>query len=155
MREFVELDELYPLIKEVIESGGDFRLYPRGTSMEPLIHAGRDSIILRAVDEIENGDILFYRRTNGNFVVHRLIKKHKDEYIMCGDNQTTLEYGIKREQILAKVVAYYSGEEYRSFDTPEYKKYVKKRLARFPFYRTNQKIYNFLRSVKRKLIKKG
>ena len=46
------LEEYMPLIKEVVESGGEFRLFPRGTSMLPLIRQGRDSVALVAVDTI-------------------------------------------------------------------------------------------------------
>ena len=154
MRDLVNLDELYPLIKEVIENGGEFRLYPRGTSMEPMIHAGSDSIMLGAAKEINNGDVLFYKRENGDFVVHRLIQKRGDNYTMCGDNQNVLEYGIKREQILAKVTAYYSGEEYRTLTSDEYVKYTKERISRFPFYKKSEKLYSFLIKLK-KAIKKG
>ena len=82
MRESVDLAELYPLIAEVIENGGEFRLYPRGTSMEPMLHAGDDSIMLGKAEAIDNGDILFYRRKNGDFVVHRLIEKRNGTFTM-------------------------------------------------------------------------
>lgn len=153
-REYVDLSELYPLIAEVIEKGGNFRFYPRGESMEPLLHAGRDSIVLSAVDSIEEGDVLFYRRENGAFVLHRLIEKRGNTYTMCGDHQFGLEFGVKREQILAKMTGYYTEEEYHSLDTEEYKEYTKERIGRFPFYRRNPKIYAFLKKVK-KLIKRG
>ena len=149
MREFVELNELYPLIKEVLESGGTFRFYPRGTSMEPLIHAGRDSIVLDKVDGVSVGDVLFYRRTNGQFVLHRLIEIRGDEYTMCGDNQRALEFGIKREQILARMAGYYTGEEYHSVEEEEYLAYTKKMISRFPFYRRNPTIYKLLKKIRR------
>ena len=148
MRDFVELNELYPLIKEVLDSGGTFRFYPRGTSMEPLLHAGRDSIVLDKVGDIAAGDVLFYRRKNGQFVLHRLIEIRGGTYTMCGDNQLGLEYGIKREQILAKMVGYYTGEEYHSVDEAEYLGYTKKMISRFPFSRRNPTLYKTLRKIK-------
>ena len=35
--EFHAMEEIYPLLQEVIDSGGEFRLHPRGTSMLPLL----------------------------------------------------------------------------------------------------------------------
>ncbi len=148
MRELVELDELYPLIKEVIEKGGEFRLFPRGTSMLPLLNEGEDSVMLGAADGIKAGDVLFYRRKNGAFVLHRLIEKRGETYTMCGDHQLGLEYGIEPQQVLAKMVGYYKGEVYHAIDEPQYLEYVKKQLSRFPFYRKNPTIYKTLRKIK-------
>ena len=149
MRDFVDLAELYPLIKEVIENGGEFRLYPRGTSMEPMLHQGDDSVMLGKADDIAEGDVLFYKRQNGSFVIHRLIEKRNGTFTMCGDHQVGLEYGVKPSQVLGKVVGFYKGDVYHSITEPEYLEYTKKQISRFPFYRKNPNIYSFLRKVKR------
>ena len=52
-------------IREVMDSGGEFTLYPRGTSMLPLIVQGRDSVTLVKAEEFRTGDIAFYQRENG------------------------------------------------------------------------------------------
>ena len=153
MREFVELNELYPLIKEVIESGGEFRFYPRGISMEPLLHQGDDSVVLGAVDAIKDGDVLFYQRDDGVYVLHRLIERRGGTLTMCGDHQMALEYGIRYDQILAKMVGYYKGDTYHSLDEAEYIEYTKKQITRFPLYRRNPKIYKALKKIK-KIFKK-
>ncbi|MBQ4557584.1 MAG: S24/S26 family peptidase [Clostridia bacterium] len=153
MRDAVELSELYPLIKEVIDQGGSFRLYPRGTSMEPMLHQGDDSVMLGAADAYTAGDVLFYRRKNGDFIIHRLIEKRGGTLTMCGDHQIGLEYGIEPSQVLAKVVGYYKGEVYHSMTEPEYLAYVKKKLASHPFYRRNPLIYKTLKKIKNMLKK--
>lgn len=108
-----DLKEYVPLIEEVIESGGEFRLFPRGTSMMPLLRQGKDSVILvKTINAPQKRDIIFYRRPNGQFVLHRILKHSKDDsYILCGDNQTALEYGITEEMIIAVVSAVYRGEK--------------------------------------------
>ncbi len=151
MHESFSLEELYPLIADVIASGESFRLYPRGTSMEPMLYAGRDSVLLGAVDKIEKGDVLLYRRTNGAFVLHRLIEKRDGTLTMCGDHQCDLEYGIAESQVLAKVVGYYVGDEYRALDSKEYRKFMRARVRRFPFYRRDPKLHAFLGKVKHML----
>ena len=106
------LEEYMPLIKEVVESGGEFRLFPRGTSMLPLIRQGRDSVALVAVDTIRQGDVLLYRRKDGQYVLHRLVRKDRNNALtFCGDNHFLKEPGITRNQILASVTAVYRGEK--------------------------------------------
>ena len=155
MHESFSLAELYPLIEEVIARGESFRLYPRGTSMEPMLYAGRDSVLLGAAEPIEIGDILLYRRTGGAFVLHRLIDRRRGTLTMCGDHQCELEYGITEKQVLAKVVGYYIGDTYHPMDAPEYRKYMRRMVRRFPFYRRNPHLLAFLRKIKRTIVKRS
>ena len=108
-----DLKEYVPLIEEVIESGGEFRLFPRGTSMMPLLRQGNDSVILvKCENAPKKRDIIFYKRPNGQFVLHRILKRLKDgTYILCGDNQTVLEKEITEEMIIAVVSAVFRGEK--------------------------------------------
>ena len=47
------------------------------------------------------GDIPLYRRNDGAFVLHRVVGiKENGEYIMCGDNQFLLEFGITDKNII-------------------------------------------------------
>ena len=89
-------------IREVMDSGGEFTLYPRGTSMLPLIVQGRDSVTLVKAEEFRAGDIAFYQRENGQYVLHRVIAADGETCTVCGDNQLAPEYGVKPEQIIAK-----------------------------------------------------
>lgn len=120
----LSLKELYPLIAEGLSAGGTYRFYPKGTSMLPLLTEGKDSIILSSVCDLEKGDIVLYRRENGMFVIHRIVKV-SDTFTMCGDGQFVLEKGIKESQILAKVTAIYKGEKLLTFDNKSYLFYVK------------------------------
>ena len=96
--------DIIDLIKEVLDSDGEIRIQPRGTSMLPLIVQGRDSVVLRRPPKIKKHDIIFYRRENGQFVLHRVMKKSPDgSFILLGDSQTEREYGIREEQIIAYV----------------------------------------------------
>ena len=108
-----DLAEYAPIISEVIESGGEFRLFPRGTSMLPLIRQGVDSVILiKPAEKLKKREIIFYRRDNGQFVLHRILKVSKDgTYILCGDNQTALEKQVRRDSVIASVSAVYRSEK--------------------------------------------
>ena len=70
--------ELLPLMREILQSGGEFRLFPQGTSMLPLLRQGVDSVVLRTENNIKKGDICLYQRNNGDFVLHRVVKLGQD-----------------------------------------------------------------------------
>lgn len=114
MSEF-SMEQLAPLIAEVIDDGGEFRLYPRGTSMRPLIRQGIDSVALvLPKTEPKRGDILLYQRSDGQYVLHRLMRYEKDGTLcFSGDNHKDLEYGISNEQIIATVAAVFRREKRR------------------------------------------
>ncbi|MBQ4510186.1 MAG: S24/S26 family peptidase [Clostridia bacterium] len=124
----LSMSEIWELANVVISSGGEFRLFHKGTSMMPLLRQGKDSVVLVAPNDIKKNDILLFKRANGQFVMHRAIKIKKNEYIMCGDNQYEHERGIKKENILAKVKGIYRGDVYFETDNTEYQKYVKRKL---------------------------
>ena len=124
------LEELYPILLEVIGSGGEFRLFPRGTSMKPLLREGKDSVALVAPEGYRRGDILLYRRPNGNFVLHRLMEVEKDGRLtFCGDNQSLLEKGVAPDAVIARVAAVYRGEKRISFTSLRYRLYKTSALS--------------------------
>lgn len=109
------LSEAIGVIREVLDSGGEFRLYPKGRSMLPLLKEKRDSVVLKKYetpDSVRKNDIVFYQRTGGQFVLHRVIEAEADgTYTMCGDHQLALEHGISFEQMIGVVVKIYKKDK--------------------------------------------
>ena len=79
--ETFSLTETEPIIKEVLESGGEFELYPRGTSMLPLIRQGRDSVIL--VKRPDN--IAVYATTNRRHLVKETFSSREGDEVHHAD----------------------------------------------------------------------
>lgn len=104
----VDLAQLYPLIQEILQGGGTFTLTITGSSMYPFILGKRDQVTLSpAPKRLKKNDLPLYRRRNGAFVLHRVVKVEKDgSYTMCGDHQWQKESGIRQEQIVALATAY-------------------------------------------------
>ena len=146
----ITLAEIWPVMKEVIESDGEFTFFPKGTSMLPLIRQGKDQAVLVKADEIKCGDAVFYRRDNGQFVLHRVVKIKNGEYIMCGDNQAVLEYGITSKHILAKLKAVIRDGEVIDESNKKYRKYVKSLSRR----RLAKRLRSRLSRIKNKIFKK-
>ena len=99
----VALKEIYPMIKEKIDDGGVVKLPITGISMRPLLVWGRDTVDLVKCEAPKKGDIIFYLRDNGQFVLHRIVGVNNNGYILCGDNQWVLEYGIEDRHIIGVV----------------------------------------------------
>ena len=73
-REEFSLADYDETIRIVLDSGGEFTVYPKGTSMLPLIRQGRDSVTLaKPSAPLKRGDIAFYLRDNGQYVLHRVV----------------------------------------------------------------------------------
>ena len=141
------LAEIEGVIREVIESGGEFELYPRGTSMLPLIREGRDSVMLVAPpEELSVCDIAFYKRDSGKFVLHRVVGAKDGLYTMCGDNQTWLEEGIRRDQIIAVVSSMKLDGKKVTPDDGKYQKWLKKWMN-MPYRKFRLKIAAGLRKL--------
>lgn len=149
MNNRVELNDVWPVINEVISNGGEFTFKPNGISMLPLIRPGVDTVTLVEPQNVEKNDIVLYRRDNGKFVLHRVMYVRKKDFVMRGDNQKYLEYGIRRDQILATVKAIEKDGASVDMTSDEYKKYVKS------LYRKIWKVRlrAFLSKIKHKIFK--
>ena len=75
-----------------------------GDSMSPFLIHNRDTVYLsRLTAPIKRGQMILYRRTNGQYVLHRVYRTQKDSITMVGDAQTALEPGIRPDQVMAVV----------------------------------------------------
>ena len=100
----VDLDTLYPVIADTLKNGNCFTFSPKGKSMLPLIRQGIDSVKIAPItSKLNKYDIPLYRRSNGQFVLHRIVGIRDGKYIMCGDNQHIYEYGIDDSQLIGLV----------------------------------------------------
>ena len=115
------------LIEQYIKENGEFIAIPVGTSMYPMLRNRRDSVYLVRYDGqgLEKYDLPVYKRMNGQQVMHRCLGKDENGYIMCGDNQWTLEHGIKDEQIIAVAKGFYRDEKYIPNENKGYQLYYK------------------------------
>ncbi len=91
----------YKSFRQLMDEDGYFVYTNVGTSMLPLLRAGRDIIEIRRP---ENGrrrkyDVVLYLRGD-MYILHRIVRVLPDGYIIAGDHNTFLERDINDEQIL-------------------------------------------------------
>ncbi len=102
----VRFEDIFPIIEETVAKGNQFSFCAFGISMLPFIRNGKDIVTLGPIQGIlKVNDIIFYRRENGQFVLHRIVKIHSDgKYDLCGDNQFHIEKNVASSQIIAKLI---------------------------------------------------
>lgn len=119
------LEQLLPLIEEKLGQGQSVRFMPMGVSMMPMLRQGKDSVVLSpAPKQLKKYDLPLYRRDNGKFVLHRIVKVD-DTYTCIGDNQFQLENGIRQDQVIALVSAFCRGNREISVEKLGYKIYCR------------------------------
>lgn len=122
----VRLNEIYSVMKEMLESGGTVNFNPKGTSMLPTIHNDGDRVVIKKSSEpLKKYDLPLYIRDDGQFVLHRVVGVNADgTYNMCGDNQWTIEKNVRRDQLVGVVIEINRGGKVFSADSKLYRAYV-------------------------------
>ena len=118
-----QLAELIPLIREKLAGGRCVRFSPMGVSMLPMLRQGRDSVELSAVpDRLKKYDLPLYQRDDGKFILHRIVAVG-DTYTCIGDNQFVYEPGVRHDQMIGLVTAFYRNGRKIPVDAPVYRLY--------------------------------
>lgn len=100
----ISLAELYDVMQEMLSSGGTVNFNPNGTSMLPTImNHGDRVVIVKPKSRLKKYQLPLYRRSDGSFVLHRIVRVYADTYSACGDNQWHMEHGITDKQIIGVV----------------------------------------------------
>ncbi len=144
---------LSPVMQEVIAAGGTAEITVTGNSMYPMLKHRVSKVKLAAAGSLKRGDLPLYRRRNGAFVLHRVIRVSDDGtvYTMCGDNQYILEHGIAKDQILAVMTEFSrDGKKWTSSNNPAYKIYVRIWLLVRLFKRLVHGVFNRLKRLFKK-----
>ena len=118
----IPMQELAELIEIQLKQGGRAELTVTGSSMHPLFCSRKDRVIL-ITRPVKKPDIILYRRDNGAYILHRIVRKKKDVFIVTGDNQWQLEE-VRPDQVLAVVDGWYHKGKYHTPHELWYKLYV-------------------------------
>lgn len=122
---YTELDAWMPLMRENLAAGKTVRFSPRGVSMLPMLRQGIDSVVLSPLPpKLKKYDLPLYQRDNGKYVLHRIVKVGQT-YTCIGDNQFELEEGLRHDQMIALVTAFYRGDKRVSVNALGYRLYCR------------------------------
>ena len=101
----IDNDAYFPVLIELIEQGRSVPVLISGSSMSPFLIHCRDTVIVSKPDRpFKKGDMVFYQRTNGRYVMHRIHHiNSKGELFLIGDAQTEIEGPIQPQQVFGAI----------------------------------------------------
>ena len=90
------------VLRELVEEGKEVSMLIAGSSMAPFLVHQRDYIYFKKPERnLREGDMVFFERDSGQYVMHRIWKVKSDGYYIVGDAQTEIEGPVREEQIFA------------------------------------------------------
>ena len=138
-------------IEEELALNGHGLFHTVGNSMEPLLHNRKSIVAIEAKKApLKKDDVALYRRPNGEYVLHRVMKALDGAYLIRGDNCSWQER-VPEEWIIGVMTGYFEGEQndFVSCENKKYQCYLKRIKLRKRFWY----VRIFLRKVKRKLLR--
>lgn len=114
-------------IEDVLNQHGTLIYTNVGTSMMPLLRQGRDLMVIqkKGQQRCQKFDAVLYKRpADGRYILHRILEVRKKDYIIAGDNNTFLEYGITDEDILGILTAVIRDGKQVPVTDSNYQRYV-------------------------------
>lgn len=121
----------------------------KGISMEPMLKQDRDLLIVESGKEVHLMDVVLFKRTNGQFVLHRVTDIQPDHYLITGDNCMQPEK-VLPHQILGVMTYFIRKGQKHSVTEPGYLSYVKLWHSTYALRR----VYNLSTRVWRKLTRR-
>lgn len=96
---------LFMAIEEQLAEGRQASFTVTGMSMWPLICHGRDQVIVEKADRtnIRVGDIILYRVTEEQYILHRITRMEENYFQTTGDGNLHRDLFMPYESIIARV----------------------------------------------------
>lgn len=157
MSKEIRLDEISDVFEQVLQSGGEVAFVTSGTSMFPMLRNRKDKVFLVRLDrKLKKNDVPLVRmKDSGQFILHRVIGKNSDGYILRGDNRWENEYGITQEDVIAVVRSFERDGKKIKCSSLKYKLYCLLlpviRNGRKYFFKCTDKLF----AIRAKLLKKN
>ena len=123
----------------------------KGISMRPMLRQNRDLVhIVPPVGRLKKYDVAFYRRANGQYVLHRVVKVKQEGYGIRGDNCIGTEY-VGEEQLLGVLTAFQRNGKTTPVTAPGYRLYARLWCWIYPVRYLYKQARRFAGRLKRKI----
>ena len=94
----IDTREYVSVLKQLTDDGREVSMRIAGNSMAPF------TIFFRKPEaKLKKGDMVFFKRRNGQYIMHRIHHVKPDGYYIVGDAQCMIEGPVAGEQIFAVV----------------------------------------------------
>lgn len=98
-------EKIVPIMKEILDKGGECKLVVTGNSMFPTLKNKESSVIITSLNKrkVKKGEIVFIQRDSGEYILHRVYKIiDNNKFIMNGDAQEWVEV-VRFDQVIGVV----------------------------------------------------
>lgn len=100
----LDTDAYISTLRDLVNQGKEVRLIVSGSSMSPFLIHERDSILFSKPDStLKRGDMVFYQRENGQFVMHRILHVKPEGLFIIGDAQVEIEGPVNPSCVFARI----------------------------------------------------
>ncbi|MCQ2267548.1 MAG: S24/S26 family peptidase [Bacteroidaceae bacterium] len=100
----LDTDAYISTLRDLVNQGKEVRLIISGSSMTPFLVHERDSILFSKPDSpLKRGDMVFYQRENGQFVMHRILHVKPEGLYIIGDAQVEIEGPVNPSCVFARI----------------------------------------------------
>ena len=107
-----------------------------GVSMQPMLRQKRDLVVVRPrEDRLKKYDVALYRRDNGKYVLHRVVRVLPDGYVIRGDNCFSDETDITDREIIGVLSDFVRKGRQRSASALSYRVYTRMWVGIYPLRR--------------------
>ena len=148
----VNTQEYVSMLRELTEQGREVNMLISGNSMSPFLMHGRDSIRLKKPDrKLRKGDMVFFQRKSGKFVMHRIIRVRKEGFYLLGDSQqnSEIEGPIEESQIFAMITSVCRKGRWIGPGNFWWEFFEHYWIRMIPFRRFLRNTYRFMSSIRR------
>ena len=92
--------------EELLDRDGQVMTHVVGSSMLPLLRDRQSIVLVEAVRLVppKKGDVVLYK-TNGTYILHRILRIRPDEYLIRGDNTWMIEH-VPKAALLATLTGF-------------------------------------------------
>jgi len=103
-RRRVDTKEYVDVLRGLTEEGKEVSMLVAGSSMNPFLIHYRDTIFFKKPDRpLRRGDMVFYQRESGQYVMHRILHVKPEGLYIVGDAQTEIEGPVHPDQVFAVI----------------------------------------------------
>lgn len=151
--ETIPMEQLSELLMVQLERGVA-PLRVTGISMHPTFRNGKDTVFLqRPATALRRGDVILYRRENGQYVLHRIVRLKDGLLILSGDNQHEPE-PVEQSQVIARVESFRRKGRVYAASHLGYRVWVWLWVALFPVRKPILTLRRGIGKIRRRLMKR-
>ena len=141
----VDTRQYVSMLRDLVREGREVSMLITGSSMSPFLLSHKDSICFKAPwRPLRRGDMVFYERESGQFVMHRICKVAKEGLYIVGDAQHEIEGPVALEQVFALITKAHRRGKWIGPDDFWWKFYQHIWIRMIPFRPLIFKTYRFI-----------